>query len=268
MSSPETERDFQDLRLERRGTALWIRLHRPEARNALTPDMVRELGEALDFALADDCRALVLTGDGPAFCAGADLKASKGLFSAPGRNPFANLLLRLQDFPKPVIAAVNGAAFGGGLGLLSVADIAFGAAGATFSFSEVRLGLIPAMISVFVLPKIGPHQARRLFLTGRRFSATDAVSYGLLHEVAPDEELTAAVDREVAQLTKGGPEAQTAVKALIRDVPGLGVDAALDLTSQRIAERATSEEGREGLSAFATKRPPSWTVDPSTESDR
>ncbi|MCG8457584.1 MAG: enoyl-CoA hydratase-related protein, partial [Holophagales bacterium] len=168
---------------ERRGAAAWLVLDRPEKRNALSPAMIRQLGEALDRALDDPAvRAVVVAGRGPAFCAGADLEVGRRLADSgsAGRNPFAHLLQRLQHAPKPVIAAVHGPAFGGGLGLVAAADIAVAARGAVFSFSEVRLGLVPAMISVVVLPKIGPHHARRLFVTGRRFSAEEALGYGLL----------------------------------------------------------------------------------------
>ncbi len=258
--------EWSQVRYEVRGPAAWIVLDRPEKRNALSPAMIAQLGKALDRAGADgDVRAVVLTGRGPAFCAGADLDAG---LSRPGqeladaggeaRNPFADLLRRLQHSDKPVIAAVNGPAFGGGLGLVAAADVVIASEGAVFSFSEVRLGLIPAMISVVVLPRIGPHHARRLFLTGRRFSAEEAVRYGLAHRAVPPEELEVAVEREVADVAKGGPVAVAEAKRLIREIPTLGEDEAFARASKLFAERLLSEEAREGMAAFAEKRPPKW----------
>ncbi len=249
------------VRYEIRGPAAWILLDRPEKRNALSPAMIAQIGAALDRASADDrARAIVLTGREPAFCAGADLGTSQGLAEGAegSQPPFVNLLRRLQDSAKPVIAAINGSAFGGGLGLVAAADVAIASSTAVFSFSEVRLGLIPAMISVVVLPKIGLHQARRLFLTGRKFSAEEAKSYGLIHHVTPPEELTAAVLEEAEEIAKGGPNAIAEAKRLIREIPKLPEDEAFTKASTWLAERMQSEEAREGMAAFSKKRPPRW----------
>ncbi len=246
---------------EARGPAAWIVLDRPEKRNALSPAMIVELREALDRAGVDDgVRAVVLTGRGPAFCAGADLDAGRQLAEAGDqpRTPFADLLRRLQHSPKPVIAAVGGPAFGGGLGLVAAVDIVVASSVATFSFSEVRLGLIPAMISVVVLPRIGPHHARRLFLTGRRFSTEEAMNYGLVHRVTSPDELEAAVAEEVADIAKGGPIAVAETKRLIREIPGLPEDEAFARASRLFAERLRSDEAREGMAAFTEKRRPKW----------
>lgn len=251
---------------EARGPAAWIVLERPEKRNALSPTMIAEVVEALDRASADNAvRAVVLTGRGSAFCAGADL--DDGL-SRPGEDlaeavdgphhPFAGLLQRFQSSAKPVIAAVNGPAFGGGLGLVAAADIVIASSAANFSFSEVRLGLVPAMISVVVLPRIGPHHARRLFLTGRRFSAEEAVGYGLVHRVTSPDELEAAVAEEVADIARGGPVAVAEAKRLIREIPRLPEDEAFARASKRFAGRVRSDEAREGMTAFAEKRLPKW----------
>ena len=168
-----TNTEATHTRYEIRDRAAWITLDSPENRNALSAPLVTELGAHLRAALDDPAvRSIVLTGNGPAFCAGADLK-NRGDAVAPGSkkaNPFVEILRLMWDGPKPVIAAVNGHAFGGGIGLVAAADIAIAADSARFSFSEVRLGLIPAMISVVVLPKLGAHQTMRLFLTGERFS--------------------------------------------------------------------------------------------------
>jgi methylglutaconyl-CoA hydratase len=250
------------LRFEVRGPAAWIVLDRPERRNALSPELLVALSEALERALAEpSVRAVVLSGRGSSFCAGADLGKGRELAAAGGRqqeNPFARLLHTLEEADKPVIAAVNGAAFGGGLGLVAAADIAIASEEAVMSFSEVRLGLIPAMISVVVLPKIGARQARRLFLTGRRFTATEALGYGLVHRVVPSDQLEAAVAEEVAEIAKGGPRAIAASKRLIREIPRLEPERAFLRASELFAERMASHEAREGMAAFTEKRKPSW----------
>ena len=246
---------------ERRGRAAWITLDSPATRNALSAALVAELTAHLQTAHADDgVRVIVLTGAGPAFCAGADLKKS-GDMGEPGQrggNPFVDVMTLMRDGPKPVICAVNGAAFGGGLGLVATGDISIGVEGAKFSFSEVRIGLIPAMISVVVLPKLGEHLTMRLFLTGERFTAERALEYGLLHRVVPADELEAAVQREVDAICKGGPIAIREAKRLVRRVARLPEDEAFAWAEKKIAELFASEEAAEGMAAFAQKRPPRW----------
>jgi methylglutaconyl-CoA hydratase len=247
-------------RYEVREHAAWITLDSPANRNALSAPLVAELGAHLAAAFADDAvRAIVLTGTGPAFCAGADLK-NRGDAVAPGGgpNPFVEILRRMWDGAKPVIVAVNGHAFGGGVGLVAAADIAIAVEGATFSFSEVRVGVIPAMISVVVLPKIGANQAMRLFLTGARFDARDAAGYGLVHHVVPPEALVAAAEEQVRALALGGPVAVAEAKRLIRTVTNLPMDEAFTYAEQKIAALFASPEAAEGMLAFAQKRKPSW----------
>jgi len=248
-------------RYERRGRAAWITLDAPESRNALSAALVREIGGHLRTAIDDPAvRAIVLTGNGPAFCAGADLK-SRGDAVAPGSgapNPFLEILRLMWDGAKPVIAAVNGHAFGGGIGLVAAADIAIAAASAQFSFSEVRLGVIPAMISVVVLPKIGVRHAMRLFLTGVRFDAAQAMEYGLVHRVVTGEALTAAAQEEVDAIALGGPIAVAEAKRLIRTVARVPMDEGFAYAEHKIAALFASPEAAEGISAFATKRRPRW----------
>ena len=246
---------------ETRAAAAWIELDRREKRNALTPAMVGEIRRHLEVASGDDgVRAVVITGRGKAFCAGADLEKGQGLAdgSRRGTHPFASMLQEIQSFPKPVIAAVNGPAFGGGLGLMAAADIVIARSGVRFSFSEVKLGLIPAMISVVVLPRIGAHHARWLFLTGRKFGADEALSYGLVHRVVPEGELHRAVEEEVAEIGEGGPLAVAAAKRLIREVESLDQNEAFRRASAWFREVSESEEGREGMAAFVEKRLPRW----------
>jgi methylglutaconyl-CoA hydratase len=249
-------------RYEVRGRAAWITLDSPENRNALSAPLVKELGDHLRGAIDDpEVRVIVLTGNGPAFCAGADLK-NRGDAVAPGSdraNPFVEVLRLMWDGPKPVIAAVNGHAFGGGIGLVAGADVAIAAENARFSFSEVRLGLIPAMISVVVLPKLGTHQAMRLFLTGDRFPAEKAREYGLLHRVVAPEELVSAVQEEIDAIALGGPIAIAEAKKLIRTVSRLPMDQAFGYAEEKINELFRSAEAAEGMSAFVAKRKPKWT---------
>lgn len=247
-------------RYDRRGRAAWITLASPATRNALSDAMVRELSAHLRIATDDpEVRAIVLTGDGPAFCAGADLK-NRGGSAAGGaaENPFVGILKQIWHNPKPVIAAVNGHAFGGGVGLVAAADIAVSADAVQFSFSEVRIGVIPAMISVVVLPKLGIHHGMRLFLTGERFGAAQAQGYGLVHRVVPAAELGAAVQAEIDAIALGGPEAVAEAKRLVRTIPQLPMDEGFAYAEKKIAALFKSAEAAEGMTAFAQKRKPRW----------
>ncbi len=247
-----------------RGRAAWITLDSPENRNALSATLVSELAVHLKAAIADDAvRAIVLTGNGPAFCAGADLKSGGDVAKTGtgGSNPFVEILGLMRDGPKPVICAVNGHAFGGGIGLVASADIAIGADTAKLSFSEVRIGVIPAMISVVVLPKVGVHQTMRLFLTGERFMAEDAVGYGLLHKAVPAAELEAAVQAEIDAIALGGPIAVQEAKRLIREVSSRSMEDAFAYAEAKIVKLFASEEAAEGMAAFISKRPPSWVAE-------
>ena len=241
--------------------AAWITLDSPQNRNALSVALVGELEAHLRTALADpEVRAIVLTGNGPAFCAGADLK-SRGDAVAPGSkrtNPFVEILKLMWEGSKPVIAAVNGHAFGGGIGLVAAADIAIAAEGAKFSFSEVRLGLIPAIISVVVLQKVGVHDAMRLFLTGERFLADRARDYGLVHRVVALDDLHDAVREEAKAIALGGPNAIAEAKRLIRTVSRVSMDEGFAYAEAKIAELFASAEAAEGMTAFVQKRPPKW----------
>lgn len=245
-----------------RGGAAWVTLNRPEARNALSDPLVLELGAALRQAIDDPAvRLIVLTGAGAAFCAGADLKSGGMKNAGDGeQNPFVGVLTTIWNAPKPVVARVNGHAFGGGVGLVAACDIAIAADGAMFSFSEVRIGVIPAMISVVVIPKLGIQQAMWLFLTGERFTAPRAVEVGLLHRHVPADALDAAVEDVAAMIRLGGPNAVREAKQLVRRIPGMPMDAAFRYTSERIAELFASEEAAEGMLAFVEKRKPRWAL--------
>ena len=245
---------------EIRNRAAWIRMNRPESRNALSTELLGELSRQLQAATDDPgVRAIVLTGSGSAFCAGADLKSrGASIADGTGENDFVEILKRVREGPKPVICAVNGHAFGGGIGMVAAADIAIAVRGAKFAFSEVRLGVIPAIISVVVLPKLGEHHAMRLFVTGERFSAAEALGYGLVHRVVEDCDLESAVCAEVDAIAKGAPNAVAAAKRLVREIQRLEPDDAYAVAAEKIAKLFASAEAAEGLAAFVQKRPPSW----------
>jgi enoyl-CoA hydratase/carnithine racemase len=242
------------LRVERDGPLLRVTLARPEKRNAVDAGLIAELAEA--FADVGDARAVLLAGEGESFSAGADIewmKASADLSGEENRADALRLrrvLQAIDSCPAPVVTAVQGHAFGGALGLIACSDIAVAAEDAQFAFSEVRLGIVPAVISPFVLPRIGPGPARRYLLTGERFGAEEALRIGLVHEIADD--LDAAVERVVGELLSAGPEAARGAKELARKPLG-GEE-----TARRIAAHRTSDEGQEGLRSFLEKRAPGW----------
>ena len=240
--------------------AAWITLNRPENRNALSAILVSELYEHLGEANEDsDVRCIVITGNGTAFCAGADLKSAPGS-SIEGRRsvPYPDVLKRIQDSDKPVIAAVNGYAFAGGLGLVGAADIVVADEEAKFSFSEVRIGVIPAVISVVCIPKLGTHHAMKLFLTGERFTGSQAVEMGFAHRAVPGSQLTAAVEEEIEMINLGGPNAVVQCKKLVRAVPGWDRDEGFDHTQEWSGRMFRSDEGLEGMAAFREKRNANW----------
>ena len=245
-----------------RDGAAWITLNAPEARNSLSEELVASLHEDVTRALDEnEARCIVLTGAGTAFCAGADLKAVKG--PPPAANeptPFVQLLRAIWNAPKPVIAAINGAAFAGGLGLVAAADIAVAVETVKFSFSEVRIGVIPAVISVVCIPKLGAHNAMRLFLTGETFSAAQAVSYGLIHRTAPAEKLHDLVQEEIDMIRRGAPKAIAESKRLVRRICAEDIDAAFAWTQVKSAEMFAAAEATEGMAAFREKRSPNWVV--------
>ncbi len=240
--------------------AAWITLNRPENRNALSAVLVSELYEHLGVANDDpDVRCIVITGTDPAFCAGADLKSPPG-GSIEGRRsvPYPDVLTRIQDSDKPVIAAVNGAAFAGGLGLVGAADIVVAREDVQFSFSEVRIGVIPAVISVVCIPKLGTHHAMKLFLTGERFTGAQAVEMGFAHRAVPGDQLRAAVEEEIDMINQGGPNAVVECKKLVRAVPNWSREEAFAKTADWSGRMFRSEEGAEGMAAFREKRKASW----------
>lgn len=251
--------------IDSRGVAT-LTLARPERRNALDQGMVVELTQALR-SLAGDARVRIvaLAGAGAAFCAGGDIgwmrRVAADTLDANERDALllAEAMQTLDALPKPTIARVHGAAFGGGVGLVACCDIAIAADSATFCLSEVRIGLTPSVIGPYVLRAIGARQARRYFLTAEVISAAEARELGLVHEIAPAEQLDSRVARIADALLAGAPGAQAEAKASAERLAGRRIDEALTReTAKRIAARRASAEGKEGLAAFLEKRPPAW----------
>ena len=256
------------LRVERDGVFARVTLARPDVRNAFDATLIAALRDAFETLATEPpaaLRGVVLAGEGQVFCAGADVEwmgAAVGLSVEDNERDARTMQAMLDAIdacPVPVIARVQGAALGGGMGLCAVADIVVATADATFGFTETKLGIIPAVISTYVVPKIGPSHARALFSTGERFGAEMGQRIGLVHEIVADE---AALDARIAELREelrgAGPTAARAAKALVREIGALGVTEAKRHTPRHIAQQRTSDEGQEGLRAFLEKRPPDW----------
>jgi len=260
------------LRIERdaRGIAT-LTLEREEARNALSAELVARLAEALASLAGDSSvRIVKLTGAGKVFCAGADIGEMRAAGAAsPEQNEadsrrFAQVLESLERQPQPTVAIVNGAAYGGAVGLIAACDIALAAASARFAFSEVRLGLVPAMISPYVTRAIGQRQAHRWFLTGEAMDAATALRIGLVHEAVDDASLPDATRAIMDALLAGGPKAQAEIKQLLHRVTGRSSavdESMLTDTARWIARVRAHAEGREGLTAFLERRKPGWIRD-------
>ena len=249
------------LRIERDGDVLRVTLARPESRNAFDAALIAELSEV--FVDVGTARAVVLSGEGASFCAGADvewMRASVDLdreANVADANALRGMLEAIDRCPPPVVAVVHGHALGGGVGLVAVADIVLADPGTVFAFSEVKLGIVPAVISPYALRRIGESAARRYFVTGERFDAETALRIGLVHEVTSD--LEAALARLLGELRTAGPRAARHAKRLVLDRPD-GPE-----TARLIAERRTSDEGQEGLRAFLERRRPAWAPAPDVE---
>lgn len=264
--SPETR-----ILAELDGPVARITLARPEVRNAFDDVMIVDLSRAFEFVTArfssdpgGSPRALVITGDGTAFCAGADANWMRRSVSYTREQNegdarrMAAMLRLLDELPIPTIARVNGACLGGGMGLISCCDLVIAVESADFGFTEARLGIAPAVISSFVLPKIGAAAARRYFLTAEIFKAETARAIGLVHEIAPASALDARVEALLGTLLGNGPRAVAAAKRLIRENLALRRDDAIENSVRAIAALRASEEGQEGLGAFLEKRRPAW----------
>lgn len=244
-----------------------LTLARPDARNVLNAESMGLLSQHLaDAATDDSVRVVVLTGEGSAFCAGADLRGAtagdEGGFSAAGPRALADLLEQILDHPRPTIARVQGHVAGGGNGLVAACDLAVAVDSARFAFSEVRVGVAPAVISVVCLARMSPRHAAELLLTGERVSAERAREAGLITVVVPADALDGAVHGWIEQVRAGGPQALAATKRLLREVPLLSRSDAFALTSELSASLFASDEAREGMTAFLERRPAAWNAGP------
>lgn len=249
------------VRLAVSGGVARVTLCRPEVRNAFNADVIEQLHAVFTrIRIADDVRAIVLAGEGSVFCGGADInwmRASLDLTlddNVADAQKMSDMFRAIDNCPKPVIGRIQGAALGGGAGLAAVCDIVISADDAIYGFTEVKLGIIPAVISPFVLDKIGASNARALFLTGERFGAERARQIGLIHEIVPADKLDAAVSARLEELHGAGPHAVAAAKLLVRRVLDNSYDDTRAITSQAIARQRTSAEGQEGLRAFLERR--------------
>lgn len=256
---------YNTLLLEHADGVLTVTLNRPEVHNAFNDELIAEAIDLFSHLDVDATRAIVLKGTGKNFCAGADLNWMSRMVSytreenVRDSSRLAKMYALINECPLPLVGRIQGAAIGGGVGLVSVCDIAVATSAAQFGLSEVKLGIIPAVISPYVIAKIGETHARALFLTGERFPAERALHIGLVHRVVDsDEELDAAVYETVTQLKTSGPEAVRECKKLIAHVSRLDLFDAIPYTIEAIAERRVSEEGQEGMQAFLSKGLAGW----------
>lgn len=253
------------LRCSTEGPVAYVRLDRPEVRNALNDELIEQLRSTFERLSADSSvRAVVLSGEGKVFCGGADVEMMRASLelsrdeNLAGARALSKMYRAIDACPKPVVAKVHGAALGGGAGLAAVCDIVVAASDSVFGFTEVKLGIIPAVISPFVLAKIGASHARALFLTGERFDAKRAQAIGLAHEVVVGDTLDVAIERIVTEILSAGPLAIASAKNIIARVRAASYDDSLELTAEATAVQRVSAEGQEGLRAFLERRAPSW----------
>jgi len=260
------QKTFQTIIFSQQGEVVRLSLARPEVHNAFNSRMISELDDAFEIVKRNkSLRVVVLTGQGKSFCAGADINWMREIIHYSYEQNLeeslhlAELLHKIYIFPKATVAIVNGTAIGGGTGFLSACDIAIASEEAEFGLSEVKIGLVPAAISPYVIRRIGECRAREYFLTGKRISARKALEIGLLNEVVPQGKLKEKEEEITKQLLSSGPEAIAACKELVGKVPGMSFKEAKAFTARMIANLRISEEGQEGMAAFLEKRKPKWT---------
>lgn len=258
---------FQHITLTRTGPVIRLTLNRPEVHNAFHAQLIGELHAACELVAGDTAaRVLVLAGNGPSFCAGADLNWMRQSLDYSHEENIADaerldaLFAALDTLPLAVVAQVHGAVMGGGLGLLACCDMVISADNARFAFSEARLGLLPAVIARYVIPRIGAGHTRALFVSAQVFDAAYAHMIGMVQRIVPATELESSVDQTIGALLRCGPQAIAACKALVRAVTTLPADAARRYAIEAIATARTGPEGQEGLRAFLAKRQPTWNV--------
>lgn len=260
--------NYEELEIKKEGGVVTVSLNRPEVHNAMSEKLMRELTDFFTKNQDDESlRAVVLTGKGKSFCAGADLNWMKSMvdFSREENVRDSRLLLDLYEaiwnYPKPVIARVNGHAFGGGIGLISVCDINIAVEGKKFGFSEVKIGITPSVISTFVIRRIGVANAKRLFITGERFTTQHAKEIGLVDLVVSEDELDPSVDKHIEEILAGGPNAIQESKNLANQYLKMDEEDYKEFTVEKISELRIADEGQEGITAFLEKRKPRWRDD-------
>ena len=251
----------------RDGAVEYLTLNRPDVRNAFNQKLIHELRQWADAVSADKAvRVVVLAGAGSAFCAGADLAWMAEMASYPQADneadarAAAQMYAALDGLPVPVIGRIHGAALGGGAGLVALCDVAVAEEHTTFGFTEVKVGIVPAIVSPYVLAKIGTSAARQLFLTGIRFDAVRAKEIGLVHEIVTASDLDTRVTEYVEEVLGAGPEAVAVAKRLLKEIQGRSAQDVMELTTATIAARRSSAEGQEGLRAFLEKRKVTWNI--------
>ena len=259
---------FQTIQYLKENYVARVNLNRPEIHNAFNDTMLTELMQVFGEIKHDDSvRVVVLTGNGKSFCAGADLNWMKKMVNysyeqnIADANRVSDCMYLLYSLQKPTIARVNGAAIGGGMGLLAACDIAIAQENAVLSLSEVKIGLVPACISPYVLKRAGENKCRELFLTGERLAAQRGLEAGLINQVVPMAGLDEAVDHRIKQLLSNGPMAMAACKELLEKVPAMSLEQARPYTAHVIAAMRVGDEGQEGMNAFLKKRRPAWRVE-------
>ncbi len=259
---------YSTLKYIKDGAVGRVTFNRPEIHNAFNSTVITEMA-ALFGELANDneLRVIVLTGEGKSFCAGADLNWMREVVkqsideNLAESNALADLFYQLYTFKLPIIGRINGAAIGGGTGFVALCDIAVAAESAKFSFSEVKIGVVPACIGPYVIRKMGEGKARELFITGERMIADRAHEVGLVNRVVPDDMLDTEVDALVKSILSSGPEAVAMAKKLVSEVPAMPPEQFKPYTAEMIARLRVSDEGQEGMDAFLNKRKPSWVTD-------
>ncbi len=256
------------LEIEINGAVAWVVLDRPEVHNAFNDELVRRITVAFeDLGSRSEVRAVVLAGKGKSFCAGVDLNWMRQTIGRSFQENLSDaaeiskMLRTIASCPKPVIARVHGTALGGGAGLVAAVDLALAMKSAVFGFTEVRLGVVPGVVSPFILPRIGAGRAREYFTTGERFSADTACRIGLVNSVLPDTEtLDRAIDSKIEQILTAAPGAVAATKSLIAEVSSREGNSAIDYAERALARARVSEEGRAGMKAFLEGRKPPWVM--------
>ncbi len=257
--------NFTTLKFEKKDNIANIIFNRPEIHNAFNSTVINEMSEVFKQIATDDAlRAVVITGSGKSFCAGADLNWMKAVKeqgyerNLNESNSLADLFYQIYTCKIPVIGKINGAAIGGGTGFVALCDIAISAKSAVFSFSEVKIGLVPACIGPYVIKKMGEGKARELFITGERMTAERAMQVGLVNKIVDDDKLDNAVNELLESIKSSGPNAIAMAKKLINEVPGMSPEEFRPYTAEMIARLRVSEEGQEGMDAFLNKRKPKW----------